>query len=179
MDRTLRLLLLSVMFLALHWRSAVFAPTGGTLDLSTLMDLTNLLCLETDQLLQQYTHYHGIKSTRAILDAPESSVNGTNVTDQLQDIHLKNVMFVQHIAYVSNNQQRFWNSPPSVAAPLSKVQHRLPHLSAKVRTLLQTASLPTPELVQHSYNRSYEAKEWLARVSLVLGEDKGPCDTSV
>lgn len=122
-------------------------------------------------------------------ECPNSSISGTNIYEQLQDIYIKNWLFDVHILKVKDYQKDTWGNPESVAEPLSHVLGNLFNHLAKIENILMSInSLPTTPAPPHlSHNDDYAKKvygwgvivrleEWLTQVSLVLAEAKEVCD---
>lgn len=118
-------------------------------------------------------------------ECPNSTISGTNISEQLQDIYIKNELFEVHILKVKDYQENTWGNPESVAVPLSHVKGNLVfHLTKIKNILMNNNSLPTKPTPPHlSHNDDYAKKvygwgvivtleDWLTQVSRVLAEAK-------
>ncbi|XP_056232955.1 uncharacterized protein LOC130169923 [Seriola aureovittata] len=182
------------LLLEIQWRSVSSAPTYASCsDLGSTISLTTLLRHETDNLLREYKTHHGSKGESIPADVPNSAISGVNISEKLQDIITKNVLFYLHILKVEGYQETVWGNPESIAGPLSRVKGGLFNHLTKIKTILINISpeipLPTPAPLQLSHSHDYAKKEygcgvivslseWLKAVLQVLEETKKKCEVA-
>lgn len=115
---------------------------------------------------------------------PNSTVSGASITEMLQDMVLKNMLFSLHISKTEENQKKSWNGTPSVEIPLKIVKFRLTHLSSMLKEILRDLNISVPSAppalnFTHTYDSAKieygwgvikALKAWLIRVQQVLKE---------
>lgn len=136
-------------------------------------------------------NFHGPFRCSVPDDVPDSTISGITISEKLQDIYIKNMLFNFHIGKLEEYQKELWGNPKSVEEHLLHVKFRLAHFLVRVkRTLLNMdpeISLPTtpaPPLLSHNHDYAkkeygwcviFTLKDWLTQVLQVL-EAKEVCD---
>ncbi|XP_044052651.1 uncharacterized protein LOC122876407 [Siniperca chuatsi] len=182
---------LVLLLLEVQWRPVFLAPTDTSCDLRSTKSLTELVRHEANELLDKYTTFHG--PINGLVDGvPDSTISGINISEKLQDIVNKNILFYLHISKVEEYQKAHWGNPESVAKPLTDVKTRLDHHLSKIQAILKhiipemplPATPAPPQLSNdHDYRRKKygwgvidKLKDWLTKVLQVLEEAKEVCD---
>lgn len=115
---------------------------------------------------------------------PNSTVSGSNITEMLQDMVRKNMLFSLHINKTEENQKESWNGRESVEKPLKIVKDRLTLLSSMLKEILQDLNIPVPSAphplnltqthnyakIRYGWGVIKALKAWITRVCQVLQE---------
>ncbi|CAK6959785.1 uncharacterized protein LOC122966251 isoform X1 [Scomber scombrus] len=142
-----------VLFLALmlEWMPVFPAPTHSCdAVFSKLKDITSLMTLETEQLLDKYKDYHNIEGKKAPTNAPDSSISGKNNIEKLQDIYIKNILFHLHISQEKANGKNIGTWPPGF--PKLQVHQNSPNHWAKVQCSLLFMAQGLKKLLEDQKN---------------------------
>uniref|UniRef100_A0A3Q3J554 Ciliary neurotrophic factor n=1 Tax=Monopterus albus TaxID=43700 RepID=A0A3Q3J554_MONAL len=159
------LLVLAFMLLEVQWRSVFSAPT-----MTVFNDIESAVFMVTLSFLQKNVH----EPTGSIPnDVPESTISGATISEKLQDIYTKNVLFSCHISKVEEYQITVWGNPESIAQPLSNVKNRLHIHLVQIRNILENLypeiplpTTPPPPQVTHSYDNEKKIYGWGVIVAL-------------
>uniref|UniRef100_A0A672YHR1 Ciliary neurotrophic factor n=1 Tax=Sphaeramia orbicularis TaxID=375764 RepID=A0A672YHR1_9TELE len=126
-------------------------------------------------------------------EVPPSTVSGTSISEKLQDIYTKNMLFQMHMSKVKEDQDTVWGvqSDSTFWSLLTSVTDRLGHFLGKMERVLEAQDpkvpLPTsPPPLQVSHSNNYDNKvygwavifrleKWIGEVQKVLPDVTGVC----
>ncbi|XP_008290584.1 uncharacterized protein LOC103365033 [Stegastes partitus] len=184
---------LVLMLLEAHWSLVVSGPIHSSchVNFNNTKSLTELLKRESEGLLEKYIEHHGTRNGLIPDDVPNSTISGSNISEKLQDIYAKIVLFIRHLSQVEEYQQNLLTNPQPVLEPLRRVKGGLSNLLHRIKNVLkhvdpENTALATPSSPTLSHDDAYAKKEygwgvldrlkdWVAEVLLVLKEAEKVC----
>ncbi|KAG7491084.1 hypothetical protein JOB18_048329 [Solea senegalensis] len=181
------------MILDFQWRPVFSAPVHTSCrDIDNAKSLAALLGEETNELLDEYISVHGFRPDYVTDEILDYRIVGVTISEKLQDVYVKNLLFNLHIAKVNEYHKEITGNSESLSMRLFIVKERLSMHLAKIQIILGSVCPeiplpPTPGTLQLHHDHSYAKKEyglsvivtlrdWHKQVWQVLEEAKNLCD---